>query len=323
MPTIHRALAKALLVLSAAMTAWPVLAAGYPDHPLRIIVPFAPGGASDQTARYMAQKLTERLGQSVIVENRTGASGAIGAAYVARSAPDGYTMMLVDTSFSMVTAIGTKTPYDPLKDFTHLRLIVTTPAVVAVNPDSAMHTLKDLLDAARAHPGKVSYGSGGVGSPLHLAGALLAEKSGTTMLHVPYKGAAPAVMDTISGQVQLSIPALPAALPYLQSGQLRALAVTSAHRAPLLPQVPTVAEAGVAGYDAVSWFGLTMPANVPAPIQQKLRTELNAILAQADTQAFFARQGAEVDTAGRPFPAFIAGEIGKWTDIAKKADIQP
>jgi tripartite-type tricarboxylate transporter receptor subunit TctC len=263
------------------------------------------------------------MGQPVIVENRTGAAGVIGGSYVARSAPDGYTLMLSDTSFSMVAGIGTSTPYDPLKDFTHLRLIVTTPAVVVVNPKSPAHTLKELLDMARANPGKITYGSGGVGSPLHLAAALLADQSGTQMLHVPYKGAAPAVMDTLSGQVQMSIPALPAALAYLQSGQLRPLAVTSSHRAPLLPDVPTVSEAGVPGYEAISWFGLSMPANVPAPVVKKLRMELDAVLAQPETIAYFAKQGAEVDTAGRSFPDFIKGEIAKWTALARKADIHP
>jgi tripartite-type tricarboxylate transporter receptor subunit TctC len=322
MTLIPRTLAGMLLALCA-LSGASASAADYPDHPIHLIVPFAPGGASDQTARYVAQKLTDRMGQPVIVENRTGAAGVIGESYVARSAADGYTLMLIDTSFSMVVGIGTATPFDPLKDFTHLRLIVTTPAVVAVNPKVPAHTLKELLDIARASPGKVTYGSGGIGSPLHLAAALLADQSGTQMLHVPYKGAAPAVMDTIAGQVQLSIPALPAALPYLKSGQLRALAVTSSHRAALLPDVPTVSEAGVPGYEATSWFGLSLPANVPAPIVKKLRGELDAVLAQPETIAFFASQGADVDTAGRPFPDFIKHEIAKWTELARKADIHP
>lgn len=313
----------AITALLFALSLQGMAAAAYPDKPITIIVPFSAGGASDLTARFLAQKLGQRLGQTVIVENKAGASGTIGAGFVARSAPDGYTLMLVDTSFAQVTAIGTVMPYDPLKDFMPLRLIVTVPAVVSVNPKVPAHTLKELLDLARQAPGRVTYASGGVGSPLHMAAALLAIDSGTKMLHVPYKGAAPAIADTMSGQTQVVIPALAAVSPLLESGKLRALAVTSAHRSPLLPDVPTVAEAGVPGYEATSWFGLTMPAGAPEPVVKRLRDEVAAILAQPDAAVFFGKLGAEVTlTEQKPFPDFVKQEIGKWTDVAHKADIR-
>ena len=294
----------------------------YPSRPITIVVPFSAGGASDLTARFVAKKLSQRIGVSVIVDNKAGASGTIGAQYVARSAPDGYTLMLVDTSFSQVTAIGMKMPYDPVKDFTPIRLIVTVPAVVCVNTKVPAHTLKDLLNLARQSPGRITYASGGVGSPLHMAAALLAIDSGTQMLHVPYKGAAPAITDTIGGQTQVVIPALAAVLPMLKAGKLRALAVTTLHRSAQLPDVPTVAEAGVPGYEATSWFGLTMPAGAPKQVVQRLRDELGAILAEPDAAAFFGKLGANVAVhQDVPFPVFVKQQIGKWTDVAHKANI--
>lgn len=312
------------IAITALLFALPgISAAAYPDKPITIIVPYSAGGASDLSARYVAQKLSERLGQPVIVENKAGASGTIGAAFVARSAADGYTLLLADTSFAQVPAIGTVTSYDPVKDFMPLRLIVTTPAVVSVNTKVPAHTLKELLDLARKSPGRITYASGGVGSPLHMAGALLTMESGTNMLHVPYKGAAPAIADTMSGQTQVVIPALAAVSAFLGSGKLRALAVTSAHRSPLLPNVPTVAEAGVPGYEATSWFGLVMPAGVPEPVAKRLRDEVSAVLAQPEAASFFGKQGAEVAVKEEePFSDYIKQEIRKWTDVAHKADIR-
>jgi tripartite-type tricarboxylate transporter receptor subunit TctC len=315
---------SALTAAIACATALPATAADtWPSHPVTIIVPFSAGGASDLSARYMAQKLGERLGQTVVVENKAGASGTIGAAYVARSAPDGYTLLMVDTSFAQVTAIGTKMPYDPIKDFTPVSLVVTVPAVVCVYPEVPAKNLQELLDLAHRTPNSITYASGGVGSPLHMAGALLAIQSKTKMLHVPYKGAAPAITDTMGGQTQMVIPALAAVTPFLSSGKLRALAVTSSHRSALLPDVPTVSEAGVPGYEATSWFGLSMPAKAPPAVVTRLRTEVAAVLADPAAAAYFGKLGAEVATDPTvPFPDFVAKEIDKWTKVAQEAGIK-
>jgi len=318
-----RKLAVALAIAGVLPTA--AAFAAYPDHPINIVVPFAAGGAADQTARFMAQRLSSRLGQPVVVENHSGASGITGANYVARAKPDGYTLLLVDTSFSMVPAVRNSLPYDPVKGFTHLNLVITVPGVVAVNPNVPAKTLGELLQLAREKPGGIAYGSGGVGSPLHLAAARLATMAGVQMLHVPYQGAAPAITDTLSGQVQVVIPALAAAYPFLGSGKLRPLAVTSTHRAAQLPDVPTVAEAGVPGYDAISWFGLSMPAGAPPELATRLRREIDTVLAEPETVKFFSALGAETapPSASAPFPEWVDSELKKWRDVVRAAGITP
>jgi tripartite-type tricarboxylate transporter receptor subunit TctC len=299
-----------------------VAAQAYPSRPIRLVVPFPAGGTSDLTARIVAQKVSQTIGQPVVVDNRTGAAGTIGADFVAKSAPDGYTLLLCDTTFAIVPGITTRLPYDPLNDFTPVMLGIKVPGLVVVNPRLPVKTVMELLDYARRNPGKVAYGSGGVGTAVHLAGAFLGEVGKVDMIHVPYRGAGPAIADVVSGQLQMVIPSMPTVVPFVRGGQLRALAITSAKRSDQLPDVPTVAEAGLPNYDATSWFGFSAPAGTPPAIVDRLNREMNAALADPGVHQNLLAQGAEI-VGGTPdeFASFIGSEMKKWAAVAKATKV--
>jgi tripartite-type tricarboxylate transporter receptor subunit TctC len=294
----------------------------FPNHPIRLIVPYAPGGTSDFTARLVAQKMTENMKQSVIVDNRGGAAGTIGADLVAKSAPDGYTIMLTDTTFAIVPGIKSNLPYDPVKDFAPITLGITVPSVVCVYPGLPVKTLKDLLALAKEKPGSIAFGSGGVGTAVHLAGEFLKTVAHIDIIHVPYKGAGPAIADVMAGQLQMVIPSMPTVVPFIQAGKLRALAITAAKRSPLLPDVPTVAEAGLPQYEATSWFGFSAPAGTPKPVMVRLQAEMARALADKDTRERFMNQGADVvGGSSEQFSRFINSEMKKWADVAHAAHV--
>ncbi|MDB5807402.1 MAG: transporter substrate-binding protein [Betaproteobacteria bacterium] len=294
----------------------------YPNRPIRLIVPFSPGGTSDFTARVVAQKVSQTIGQSMVVENKGGAAGTIGADFVAKSAPDGYTIMLTDTTFAIVPGITAKLPYDPLKDFAPLTLGVKVPSLVCVNPGMPVKTLKELLEYARKNPGKVAYGSGGVGTAVHLAGAFLANIGGAEMIHVPYKGAGPAISDVVAGQLQLVIPSMPTVVSFVKSGRLRALAITATKRNEQVPEVPTVAEAGLPNYDATSWFGFSAPAATPRAVVDKLNREMVAALNDKEVRETLVKQGSDVSPmTPEQFSTFIADEMKKWAQVAKESHV--
>jgi tripartite-type tricarboxylate transporter receptor subunit TctC len=294
----------------------------YPNRPIRLIVPFSPGGTSDFTARVVAQKVSQTIGQSMVVENKGGAAGTIGADFVAKAAPDGYTIMLTDTTFAIVPGITGKLPYDPLKDFAPLTLGVKVPSLVCVNPGMPVKTLKELMEYARKNPGKVAYGSGGVGTAVHLAGAFLANIAGAEMIHVPYKGAGPAISDVVAGQLQLVIPSMPTVVPFVKSGRLRALAITATKRNEQVPEVPTVAEAGLPNYDATSWFGFSAPAATPRAIIDKLNREMVAALNDKEVRETLIKQGSDVSPmTPEQFSTFIADEMKKWAQVAKESHV--
>ena len=306
------------LLLSSVAVAQPA----YPTKPIRLIVPFAAGGTSDLTARIVAQKLSQSMGQPVVVENKAGAAGTIGADFVAKAAPDGYTLLLTDTSFAIVPGVAETIPYDPLKDFSPINLAIKVPSLVVINPAVPVQTLKALIEYAQSNPGKLAYGSGGVGTAVHLAGAFLGTTAGAEMIHVPYRGASQAIADVVSGQTQLVIPSMPTVISFVNTGQLRALAITATKRSMLLPDVPTVAEAGLPEYDATSWFGFSAPAGTPKPIIDQLNTAISKVLADKDVRETFIKQGAEVSPmTPEQFAQFISDEMKKWAMIAKASHV--
>src|SRR6185437_10057035 len=263
MKCIARLAAIALFALTA------VAARGdtFPSRPIRIVVPFAAGGATDLIARVVGQKLTESLGQAVVVENRPGASGMIGADLVAKAPPDGYTLLMASTAeIAINPSLYSKMSYDPQKDLAPITLAGVTPLILVVNPASPLHSVADIVKEAKAHPGTISFASAGNGSVQHLSGELVKVLTSTDMVHVPYKGAAPALTDVLSGQVTMFFSGMPPAMPHVKSGKLRALAVTTPKRSPAAPDVPTMAEAGVQGFDISNWFGLLAPAGTPPGI---------------------------------------------------------
>lgn len=299
------------------------LAADYPNRPIRMVVAYAPGGTTDFTARVVAPQLGELLGQTVVVDNRPGAGSLIGTEVVARATPDGHTLLLADTTFGIVPAIYAKLPYDAERGFIPVSQIVSVANCLTVHPGVAAKSVKELVAAAKARPGKLTFGSGGVGTPLHMAGEQLKVAAGIDMTHVAYKGAAPAVTDLLGGQITLVFPTLTLARPHVAAGRLRALAVTSAKRSPALPDAPTMAEAGFPSVDATSWFGLVAPAGTPQAVVDRLHAELVKVLAMPDVRKRFSAQYAEV-VASSPaeYAGFIRGEIANWTKIAKAGNIR-
>jgi tripartite-type tricarboxylate transporter receptor subunit TctC len=296
---------------------------GYPDKTVKLIVPYPPGGGTDITGRAMAQRLSELLGQSVVIENKPGATGMIGAASVAKSVPDCYTVLFGAASEMAINASLFKNmTYDPRRDFEPVSLVATFP-LVFVAPAGRTQSLRDLIEIARGKPGTVSYGSIGSGSPQHLAAELLSSMAKAKFLHVPYKGSGPLVQDAVGGHIDMAVSSVPPAVPLVRSGKLRALAVTSAQRSEALPDVPTMAELGFPGYEFNTWVGVAVPKGTPKQIVDRLREGLVATLAATDVQATLKDQGAvPVGSTPEQFRQFVRDEVSKSDRIVAEADIQ-
>jgi tripartite-type tricarboxylate transporter receptor subunit TctC len=295
----------------------------WPSKPITYVVPFPAGGTTDILARLIGQKLGPALGTTVIIDNRPGAGGNIGSELVARAAPDGYTIMGGTISSHSINASLYKLSYDPLKSFAPITLIGTNANVLVVNPASPFKSVKELVAAAKAKPGSLSFASAGNGTSQHLSAELFKTMTSIDMVHIPYKGSAPAIQDVIGGQVPLMFDTTVVAGPFIQSGKVRPLAVTSAKRVASLPDVPTMAEAGVPGYEVVSWQAMFAPAGTPSAIVQRLQTEVAAILKQPDVQERFAKLG--VDPSGmapQQLAEFQAAEIAKWAKVVKAANVK-
>ncbi len=314
-----------LAALAALALAWCVFApahaqnAPYPAKPIRVVVPFPPAGPTDVVARIIGQKLAERWGQQVLIENRAGAGGTIGAELVARAAPDGYTLVMGSTANMAVNVtLIEKLSYDPIRDFTPVNLAAITPNLLVVNPSMPAKNVREFIALAKAKPGSINYASGGSGTPSHLAAELFKTMSGVQMNHVPYKGSIPALTDIIGGQVSLMFDSMASALPFVKSGKLRALAQTGARRASAAPDVPTIAESGLPGYEVAGWFGLYAPAGTPRDIVMKLSNEITQILNLPDVKERYALLGAEPGP-GNPdaFGRFHAAEIAKWAKVIR------
>lgn len=313
----HTALCAAVLACT------PVLAQNYPGKPVRIIVPFAPGGATDIVTRVVAQKLNEIWGQQVVVDNRAGAGGNIGGELAARSAPDGYTLFM--TSGSIVTAnqhIYKKMPFDPAKDLVPVTNVASGPQVLVVTPTFPPKTVKEFIDLAKARPRQISYGSAGFGSQTHLAAENFLYTAKIEVVHVPYKGEAPAIVDTMAGQVPFSTPNLAAAINYIQQGKLRALGVTSKQRSPQLPNVPPVADT-LPGFENLGWFGFMVPAGTPAPVIDRIYRDTAKALEAAEIKARFEGLGmAPVGNSPADFTKYVREETERWAKIVRERKLQ-
>ena len=316
---------KALSVLAFILTVFASLSAqaDYPDRPITVIVPFPPGGASDQTARLLTKKLAERVGQSVVVDNRGGANGAIGAVALKQAKPDGYTFLVGSIGvFGINPALFKDLRYDPLQDFDLLSVAVRTPNVLVANPGFPANTVAELVEYLKKNPDKVTFASSGTGSSDHLTAALFLQKTGTTGIHVPYKGGGPAISDLISGHANVSFQNLGAIAQHVKSGKLKALGVTSATRAPTLPEVPTMAEGGVKDLDVYSWQAAAAPKGLPADVRKKLEAELIASANAPDIKAQFEAVGFEVvANNGEEFRKFLTGEIARWKNVIEVGKI--
>ncbi len=297
------------------------LAQAYPTKPVTIIVPFAAGGTTDILARIIGQALTAELGQSVVVDNRAGAGGNIGGQAAAKATPDGHTLFMGTVGTHAINAsLYKKMPFDPVKDFAPLTRVANVPNLLVANPAQPYKSVKDLIAYAKANPGKVNFGSSGNGSSIHLSGELFKSLAKVDMQHVPYKGSAPAVTDLLGNQIGIMFDNMPSAIQHVRSGSLVPLAVTTAKRSPELPNVPTIAEAGVPGYEATSWFGMFAPAGTPAPVLAKLNAAIVKVLAQPDVKKKINEQGAEVySETPEQFAAFIQAESVKWGKVVKES----
>ena len=295
-----------------------LLAQSYPNKPIKFVVGFAPGGATDVVGRLMAKKIGDALGQPIIIENRAGGSSNIGAEAVVRAAPDGYTFYVCAITSAINVSLFPKLPFDFAKDFEPVALFANVPNILVVHPSVPAKTVKELIDYARAQPGKLSYASSGAGTSIHLSGELFKMLAKVDMVHIPYKGSAPAMTDMIGGQVQVMFDNMPSALPHVKGGKLRALAVTSAQRSPSAPDIPTMGEAGVAGFDVQSWFGLVAPKGTPKDIIVRLNAEAVKALASADIKERFMDLGAVPGPMSpEAFGEYIRSEIIRWSEVVK------
>ena len=313
------------LLVSCSGDVWSAAVDDYPLRPLRAIVPNAPGGGSDISGRIVASALGEALGQQVVVDNRPGAGGTLGVAIAARALPDGYTVLMGNISTHGINvAVLKNLPYDPVKDFAPVSMLGTTPNVLVVHPSVPAKTLKEFIAYAKANPGKIRYGSSGAGGSPHLAMELLKSLTGTDMLHVPYKGSGPVTIDLLSGQIHTTSASASSQLPHIKSGKVRALAVTSAKRSPQLPDVPTVIESGVPGYEVTIWFGLFVPAGVSPRIVSRLNAELVKVLDTATLKQRMANAGIDaVSSTPAELAEFVKAEIAKWTNVVKISGVTP
>src|SRR5262245_31615215 len=310
--------APGVALLLGSLAAGAGLAQDYPDKPIRIVVPFAPGGSTDVLARLIGQKLGERWGQPVLVENRSGAGGNIGAEQIAKSAPDGYSLLLGGVPHAISASLYSKLPYDLAGDLTAVAEIASFPSAIVLHPSLPAHSVKELIALARARPGQLSYGSAGVGSPNHLALVLFDTMAGVSMTHVAYKGSGQLIGDLLAGQVQLASMGTPVALPHIQSGKLRAIAVTGAARSSLLPEVPTVSEAGLPGFEVTSWYGVFGPAGLPAHIVAKLNSEIGRAVTTPEVKERLAALGAEPSLKSPDeFGRYVRQEIARWARVVK------
>jgi tripartite-type tricarboxylate transporter receptor subunit TctC len=316
-----------ILFSAGIMATWPLEArpqnslAGYPDHPITLIVPYAPGGGNDVVARAVAEPMSKSLGQPVIIENRGGAGGSVGTRQVAKAAPDGYTLGLGGTgTLAVDPTLYPTVGYDPRKDFAPIGLIATSPLIVLVNQSVPASNVQELIALARAQPGKLNYASAGVGSGIHLGTVLFADSAGIDIAHIPYKGSGPALTDLLGGHVQIYFSSLPPAVGLVKDGKLRALGVTSLKRSPSFPDVPTVAEQGLPGFEAVLHYGIVAPAGTPRPIINKLNAALRAALSDPKVHDHIATEGAEpLPTSPDEYAADIDREETKWSALVKKS----
>ena len=318
-------------LLASALASIPLLlftpaaeAQSYPSKPIRMLIPFPAGGGSDTMGRVLGQKLSERLGQQIVVENRPGAGGSIGADLAAKAAPDGYTILLGSTSeLVQYPNVNPKIAYNPLRDFAPVSLVGTVPLVLIVHPSLPVKSVKELVTLARSRPGQINFSSAGNGSTTHLAVELFVLITGVKMTHVPYKGSPQAVTDLVAGNVQLGIPTMPAALGFIRAGRVKALGVSTAKRAAVLPEVPSLKEAGVAGYDTALWTALLVPAATPREIVQRLHAESVKVLELADVQATLAKQGAEAQSSTpEQLAQYLRSELAQWAKVVKAADVR-
>jgi tripartite-type tricarboxylate transporter receptor subunit TctC len=297
-------------------------AQGWPAKPLHLVVPYAPGGPVDLSARLLAAKLQEALGQPVVVENKPGAGGNIGADFVAKSAPDGYTLVMgAIATHAINPALYPKLGYDPVRDFRHVALLVQVPNVLVVNNDLSAHTVRELITLAKRNPGKLDFASGSTGSTGHLAGELFKQMTGTYMVHIPYKGSSPAVADLLAGRVQLMFDNLASALPNIKAGKLRALAVTTAKRSQSIPELPTLEESGLKGFDLTTWWGVMAPARTPDAVVDRLAGEIAKAMEIPDIKERFAAMGSEPPTVRSPreFTSFVEKELKVYSQLVKRS----
>ena len=314
--------AAVLLAISA--VAAPVAGQPYPARPIRMIIGFPPGGGTDIVGRIVAQRLSEVLGQQILPDNRGGAAGQIAAELTAKAPPDGYTVMMAHiAAISILPSLVARLPYDPQKDFSPISLVAIGPNLLVVHPSVPARSVKELIALAKARPGQLHYASPGSGSVQHLAGELFKLEAGVNMVHVPYKGSGQSIVDLVAGYVQLNFDSVPPVLPHVRTGRLRALAVTSEKRFSILPEIPTVTESGVAGFDLSTWWGLVAPAAVGRDIIARLETETVKLLRQPDVKERIAFAGADtVGNTAEEFAAFIRAERAKYARIVKDANIR-
>lgn len=324
MKTVTCAAPALLLCALAGMVVQTAVAQSYPNRTVRIVVPISAGGSTDVFARTLAIGYTEAWNQQVIVDNRPGAGGMIGSEMVARAAPDGYTLLMAYTSHVINPALWTRIPYDTQRDFSPVAMVAIVPSVLIVHPSLPVRSVRDLITFAKRRPHELDYGSSGVGTAAHLAAVLFNQQAGLYMTHVPYKGGVPALYELLGGQISVMFGGLATAFPNIRNGRVRALAVTSARRAVALPQLPTMHEAGVAGYEAVAWFALFAPAQTSGTVINRLNAETVVILNQREIRSRFLAQGAEVtpSTAGE-LGDRVRAELVKWAAVVKAADIPP
>jgi len=296
----------------------------FPTKPLRMVVPAPPGGSSDIIGRLLAEHLQKRLGQTVVTENRPGAGQTIGNAFVAKSEPDGHTLLLVTVSYTTSAAVYAKLPYDPVTDLIGVAMVGAGPLLLTVHPSLPVKSVKQLIALANSRPGSLNFGSAGAGTIPHMAAELFVASARVDMVHVPYKGIAPAVTATVAGEVPVLFASTPASLAMVRANRLRALAVTTAKRSSLLPELPTVAEAGVPGYDVATWWGVLAAGKTPAPIVSRLNDEIRSIVGSDDVKARIAADGAEpvLEMSVERFNALLKEDIAKWRRIVKERNIQ-
>jgi tripartite-type tricarboxylate transporter receptor subunit TctC len=305
-----------------ALTPTLAVAQDYPTRPVRLIIPFPPGGSNDVVGRMIATKLTDQLGKQVVVDNRAGAGGVVGTEIASKAAPDGYTLLVISIAHAVNPWLY-KLPYDPIKDFTPIGIMASGPNVMVVHPDLPVKSVKELITLAKSKPGDIQYASAGVGSFQHLGGELFKLEAGVDLLHVPFKGGGPAMIDVIGGHTKVMFSSLVQTTPHIKSGKLRALGTGGAKRSPILPDVPTIDEAGVPGYLGVNWWGIIAPAGTPQAVIDRVSKALNAVQDNPDVQAQFTNEGAEiVKMSSTEFGAFMVKEMNKWERVVKQGGIK-